>query len=48
MAIDVVPMQASFEDLLSIVNTLAIGGVGIYESFIHLDVYGENRRWKHS
>jgi len=48
MAIDVLPMQASLNDLLSVVNTLAIGGIGIYESFIHLDVYGENRRWKHS
>ena len=48
MAIDVVPMQASLEDLLSVANTLAIGGIGIYESFIHLDVYGDNRRWKQS
>ena len=46
MAIDVVPMQASLDDLLGVANTLAIGGIGIYKSFIHLDVYGENRRWK--
>lgn len=46
MALDVVPLQASLEDVLNIANTLAIGGIGIYESFIHLDVYGENRRWK--
>ena len=48
MAIDVVPMQSSLDDLLNVANTLAIGGIGVYESFIHLDVYGENRRWKHS
>lgn len=45
MAFDWSPVEGSVKDWANVFRGWEIGGVGIYETFIHLDVYGEHRRW---
>tara|TARA_Y100001972_G_scaffold128846_1_gene192123 strand:- start:10045 stop:10485 length:441 start_codon:yes stop_codon:yes gene_type:complete len=46
MAIDVDPKNASLEEIKAYAEILNVGGIGLYEEFVHLDTYGENRRWR--
>lgn len=46
MAVDVYPLEADLEYVKRDVLELPIGGIGIYGSFVHIDVYGANRRWQ--
>lgn len=45
MAVDLFPLKHSLESFKTEVKTLPIGGIGIYETFVHLDVHGEGRKW---
>lgn len=45
MAVDLFPLECSLSKLIDEANKLDIGGMGIYENFVHLDTFGENRRW---
>lgn len=45
MAVDIVPMKMSLDQFIVEVKQLPIGGIGIYKSFVHLDTYGNGRRW---
>lgn len=46
MAVDLSPLETKFERFKNdIMKRTDIGGVGIYSTFIHLDVYGNGRRW---
>lgn len=46
MAVDLYPLKHSLESFKTEVNQLPVGGIGIYETFVHLDVFGEGRKWK--
>ena len=46
MAVDLFPLKHSLESFKTEVKALPVGGIGIYETFVHLDVYGEGRKWK--
>jgi uncharacterized protein YcbK (DUF882 family) len=45
MAIDIVPLRATLNDVRLYAETLNVGGMGTYETFVHLDVDGIHRRW---
>lgn len=45
MAADIVARNVSLARLREVVNELNPGGIGTYSSFVHVDVWGENRRW---
>lgn len=46
MAVDVMPLEMKLERFTEEISKWDnIGGIGIYRTFIHLDVYGNNRRW---
>ena len=45
MAVDLFPLECSLSKLIDEANKLDVGGMGIYENFVHLDTFGENRRW---
>ncbi|MEL7168058.1 MAG: DUF882 domain-containing protein, partial [Bacteroidota bacterium] len=45
MAADIVVRGVSHQRVQSYVDALGIGGVGFGETFTHIDVVGEARRW---
>ena len=46
MAVDLVPLETKFERFVEGVSKMDnVGGIGIYRTFVHVDVYGQNRRW---
>ena len=45
MAADVVPVMATLALLKVIADTMDWGGIGIYNTFVHLDPWRTNRRW---
>jgi len=45
MAIDVRCDRVTPETVASFADELGAGGVGIYDSFTHVDIAGQNRRW---
>lgn len=46
MAVDLVPLETKFERFVEGVSKMDnVGGIGIYRTFVHIDVYGHNRRW---
>jgi uncharacterized protein YcbK (DUF882 family) len=46
MAVDLSPLETKFERFRDGVSQMDnVGGIGIYRTFIHVDVYGQNRRW---
>jgi len=46
MAVDLSPLETKFERFRNdIIKRADIGGIGVYSTFIHLDVFGEGRRW---
>jgi uncharacterized protein YcbK (DUF882 family) len=46
MAVDLFPLKHSLETFKNDIKDLPVGGIGIYETFVHLDVFGEGRKWK--
>jgi len=45
MAADVVAINATNEKVLSFAKRHDFGGIGQYQNFLHLDVFGNLRRW---
>ena len=46
MAVDLNPLETKFERFVEGVSKMDnVGGIGIYRTFVHVDVYGYNRRW---
>lgn len=45
MAADIYIRNISPEEIYDYADSLDIGGLGIYDSFVHLDVWKEGRRW---
>jgi len=46
MAIDVVPLEVDLDTFKHEILSVPIGGIGLYKNFVHLDVFGKNRRWE--
>lgn len=46
MAVDVVPLEVDLATFKHEILSLPIGGIGLYKTFVHLDVFGKNRRWQ--
>ena len=46
MAADISSKTLSPKALAKIAESFAPGGLGVYPSFVHLDLYGTRRRWK--
>lgn len=47
MAVDLAPLETDVNKFKKRILQMDIGGIGIYDSFVHVDVYSNNRRWNH-
>ncbi len=45
MAVDIVPLECSQAKLREGLAKYDLGGVGLYKTFTHIDVFGKDRRW---
>ncbi len=45
MAADIVVTGVPPSEVADYADEIGVGGVGRYEDFTHVDVYGQNRRW---
>jgi uncharacterized protein YcbK (DUF882 family) len=47
MAIDLAPLQTELSFIKKRILEMNIGGVGFYDTFIHVDVFSNNRFWNY-